>query len=148
MIMLLVDELRNDVEKIVKDFCMETKTKSFKAPQAVAGFLPSKKATEVPDFPFVIVRPTKGQINQTEPIVTVRCIIGTYSEDEQNGWRDVANIIQRIWNELFRKRVVGKKFRLEDPLEFDIPDDQPAPYWMGMMTLRFVVPQMIEEVEY
>ncbi|UTW68678.1 hypothetical protein KHA80_14380 [Anaerobacillus sp. HL2] len=59
MIMLLTDELRSTVEQIVKDFSLETNTKSHKALQAVAGFLPSKRATDVPDFPFVLVRPSK-----------------------------------------------------------------------------------------
>ena len=96
----------------------------------------------------MIVRLVKGEDTQEGATLTVKIIVGTYSEDAQEGWRDVANIIQRIWQELFKKRVVAKKFRLEYPMNFEMPEEQPYPEWIGIMTTTWTLPHPIEEVFY
>jgi hypothetical protein len=146
---LLVDELKEFVNTVVKEYCLETNKPGVeKEPQVVTGYLPPKKLTEIPDYPFVIVRLAKGIDNQEGAMVTVKIIVGTYSEDAQNGWRDVANIIQRIWTELYKRRIIANKFRVEYPMEFEIPEEQPYPEWIGIMTITWTVLHPIEEVVY
>lgn len=145
---LLVDELKAFLEEVVANNWLETKAPDRnKPPQIVTGYLPPKDPVRAdPDFPFVIVRLAEGTDTQEGATVTVKIIVGTYSEDAQNGWRDVANIIQRIWTELFRKRVLAKKYRVEYPMKFEMPDEQPYPEWVGIMTTVWTVAQPLEEV--
>jgi len=147
---LLVDELRNFIDDVVKNYWLETNKQDLnKPPQVVTGYLPPKKSTPDPDYPFVIVRLVEGTDNQEGATVTVKIIVGTYSEDAQNGWRDVANIIQRIWTELFKRRVIAKKFMVEYPMKFEMPEEQPFPEWVGIMTTTWTVAHpVLEEVEY
>lgn len=146
---LLVDELRNFIDDVVKNYWLETNKDLNKPPQVVTGYLPPKKSTPDPDYPFVIVRLVEGTDNQESATVTVKIIVGTYSEDAQNGWRDVANIIQRIWTELFKRRVIAKKFRVEYPMKFEMPEEQPFPEWVGIMTTNWTVAHpVLEEVGY
>lgn len=106
---LLIDELKGFLEGVVKNYWLETNRDINKPPQVITGYLPPKKSTPDPDYPFVIVRLVEGTDNQEGATIIIKIIVGTYSEDAQNGWRDVANIIQRIWVELFRRRVIDRK---------------------------------------
>lgn len=145
MINLLVDEFKTFVEQVVKNYALETNQETEKVPQVLTGFLPSKHSEYGPDFPFVIVRVLKGTDASEQSTVTIRLYIGTYSEDEKNGWRDVANIIERIRIELLRQRIIGKRFRVELPIEFEIPEEQPIPEWFGTMAMQVIVPRAVEE---
>lgn len=147
---LLVDELRDFVDEVVRNYWFETNRQDItKAPQVVTGYLPPKKSSPDPDYPFVIVRLVEGSDNPEGATVTVKIIVGTYSEDAQNGWRDVANIIERVWIELFKKRIIGKKFMVEYPMKFEMPEEQPFPEWIGIMTTVWTVAHsVLEEVGY
>ncbi len=148
---LLVDELKDFIETVIRNYWLETKKPDLnKPPQVVTGYLPPKDPTRAePDFPFLIIRLVEGTDAQEGATVTVKIIVGTYSEDAQNGWRDVANIVQRIWVELFRRRVIGGRFRVEYPMKFELPEEQPYPEWIGVMTTVWTVAQpIVEEVFY
>jgi hypothetical protein len=146
---LLIDALRGFVDGIVKEYWLETnRREKSKPPQVVMGYLPAKNSTPEPDYPFVIIRLAEGTDKKDGSTVVVKIIVGTYSEDSQNGWRDVANIIQRLRFELFKHGVVGKKFRVEYPMKFEIPEEQPYPEWIGIMTTTWAMAQPVEEVLY
>jgi hypothetical protein len=147
---LLVDGLKAFIEVVVNDYQLETKNKNMvKPPQVIAGYLPSKDPkSETPDFPFVIVRFAEGTDSDEDSRVIIKIIAGTYSEDAQEGWRDPANILQRIRTELMKHRVVGGKFRLEFPLRIEMSEEQPFPEWIGVMTTTWTIAQPVEEVTY
>lgn len=148
---LLIDELRDFIEKVVKNYWLETNKKDIeKPPQVVAGYLSSKKPTndekkDIPDYPYVICRLLGGEDTRQNGAVTIKIIIGTYSEDEQNGWRDVANIIQKIWIELFKKQIVANQFKVEYPMSFEMPEEQPFPEWVGWMNTTWIVAHPVLE---
>ena len=115
----LVEELKNLAEKVVKNYFLETKKENFrKPPQVVTGYLPPKQPRykgdsddEILDFPFVIVRLVKGTDAQQSATAVVKFIIGTYSEETTEGWKDVASIIERIRQELCKKYIIGKRYQ-------------------------------------
>jgi hypothetical protein len=80
--------------------------------------------------------------------VTLKIIVGVFSEDPQDGWRDAINIIQRIWQELFKRRVIAKRYRVEYPMKFEIPEEQPYPHWIGVMTTIWTVVHPVLEEEF
>lgn len=147
---LLVDELKAFLEDVVKNYQLDTnRLGDVKPPQVVTGYLPPKHAGPEPDFPFVIVRLIDGIDEEDGATVTVKIIAGTYSEDAQQGWRDVANILQHIWQELFKRRVIANRFRVEYPMKFEFPEEQPYPQWIGIMTTIWTVAHpVLEGLEY
>jgi len=58
------------------------------------------------------------------------------------------NLIEHIRQALFRKRIIGKKYRIEYPFKWEQPEEQTYPYWMAEMTTTWTVPRPIEEVYY
>lgn len=149
----LVEELRDLTEEVVKNYFLETKQKDFcKPPQVVTGYLPPKQprykddsGDDIPDFPFVIVRLIKGLDAQQSANAVVKFIIGIYSEDPTEGWKDIASIIERIRQELCKKYIIAKRYQLEKPIKWEIPEEQPFPQWIGEIITTWTAAQVVPE---
>jgi len=139
----ICDFLRNST---IMNMDLATKNDDEKAPQITAWDLPPKKSVPDPDFPFVTVRLERFEDNSDGATANVNIIVGTYSRDAQDGWRDVVNIATRIWSELFRKRIVADKYRVEYPCEFILPEEQPFPQWIGMLSTVWTIAHPVEEI--
>lgn len=154
----LIDAICEFLTLTVKDLQLKTQSGDQRPPQIVAGYLPPKnpKKPELQeeDFPFVIVRfisledvsEKSGGTGRDYAQAVIKLVIGAYSHDAQDGWRDVANTATRIWIDLFKKRVIAKKYRIEYPCLFEMPEEQPYPQWIGEMTTRWIVPRPLEEI--
>lgn len=146
---IMLDRLVEHLQSITENFEMQTNILGIKkAPQVVAGYLSEKKPAqkqEVPDYPYVIVRFLKDDDDNEGAAARVKIIVGTYSQDAQDGWRDPLNILTRIKQELLARPVFGESFRVEKPIETEMPEEQPYPEWWGSLTLNVIMPQMEEE---
>ena len=79
----------------------------------------------------------------------VRLIIGIYDSNEVcQGWRDIANIEDRILNNLFLDRVIAQKFRLEMPVRFKFVDVDTWPVYFGEMELNFTIGRALQRHDY
>lgn len=148
----LVDELVSFIEQVVKEFDLSTKVKGEnKSPSVYAGYLPppdeedSGVDTTPKDYPFVIVR----FVSETDDInvddtVNIRLVIGTHSEDEQNGWRDAMNIATRIKIELKKAQSIGP-FLLRGKVQTELFEEQLRPFWHAITELSFAIPQVKPE---
>lgn len=144
----MVDKLIELIKAAVKDFNLESNVLGIKKPpQVISGYLAEKKAgakQDPPDFPYVIVRYLEDNDDGSQNTATVRVLIGTYSEDEQNGWRDCMNVAIRIKHELLKQRLFGP-FSIEYPIKTELYEEQPYPEWMVSMTLNVSMPKTQEE---
>lgn len=135
----LVESICAFLGTVVANYSLETNQKATKSPQVVAGWLPPKRSSDIPDFPYVIVRASDGKDTEEIATVTVKILVGTYAEDP-NGFRDVLNIMERIRIAFGEQRVLEKKYRMEYPFSWRLFDDQPYPEWAGEITTTWVVP--------
>lgn len=138
----LVDTLIDFLKEVVKEYDLTTKINGVsKAPEIHSGYLPPKsKGDDTSDFPYIIVRYLSEDDSEADT-VNLRVVIGTHSEDEQNGWRDTLNIATRIKIALKKKRIFGP-FSLTDKVAIELFEDQPFPYWFAIMDLSFNIPQV------
>lgn len=147
---VLVDTMIKFIEPVVENFELQSNVPDIKkAPQVIGGFLSEKKRSQEqdpPDFPFVIVRyiddEDKGDGTN---VATVKIIVGTYSEDYQDGWRDCMNVVIRIKEELLKQRIIGGPFRVEYPIKIELPEEQPFPEWAAFLTVKIIMPSIQEE---
>lgn len=149
----LVDELIKFIQPVVAHFELQTNVENApaKAPQVISGYLQEKKPghkQDPPDFPHVIVRYLEDNDTEESSLGQVRIIVGTYSEDEQNGWRDSINVITRIKEALLEKRFIGRAFNIEKPIKTELPEEQPYPEWVAMMTVSVTMPQAQQEIDW
>jgi hypothetical protein len=150
---MLVDILVKFLKPVVMEFELETNVHGIKkAPEVVKGYLPAKKPTtkqETPDFPYVIVRYLEDTDQADGGMAVLKIYVGTYSDDEQQGWQDAMNVITKIKIALLKRRNFGP-FRIEYPIKTELPEEQPYPEWAAILTLNILIPHIIEEggIEY
>jgi hypothetical protein len=143
----LVDELVKFIDSVVKNYNLATKINGLsKIPSVYAGDIPLSDEEDeevlVPnDYPFVIVRYLSDIDDLSDNDTTnIRIIIGTFSENDQNGWRDTVNIATRIKIELKKKQTLGP-FALTGKIQTELFEEQLRPFWHAVMDLSFHIPQ-------
>lgn len=140
---LLAKALREKLGEILANFRMPTDNTNFpdRAPKIINGYLPPKRSTDDPDFPFVIVRPTVGRTpGESQSLVSIKIIIGCFSE-EFDGHEYALNVMTRIRTGLLEMPyyTLDNRYRLEFPLAWELFDDQPYPQWQLEMTTEWTV---------
>jgi len=145
----LLDALRERLAACLQEMKLPTDVdgEPKRAPNIIDGFLPPKrgkgKGPERGEFPFVIVRPGAGEDTAHNAASdTVRLVIGVSrrcADDalSDDAYRDWMAIKERIRTDLLMQPVVGGRFRVEYPLRWDVPDDQPAPQFLGVLEVNF-----------
>jgi hypothetical protein len=148
----LVDKLVEFIKPVVTEFELDSNVHGVKkSPQVIAGYLKEKKPKQhqnPPDIPFVIVRYLEDTDKDDGDMATVKVIAGTYSEDEQDGWRDAMNVITRIKKALLEQRLIGGPFRVEYPIKTELPEEQPYPEWAAFLIVNVSIPHILEEGGY
>ncbi|WMI72126.1 hypothetical protein RBH88_03230 [Aminobacterium sp. MB27-C1] len=134
----LVDSICAFLKTVVCDYSLETKEKTARAPQVVAGGF-SIDPTNIPQLPYVIVRGSEGKDTEGRATAVVKILVGTYTEDSA-GFRDVLNIIERIRIAFGKQRVLNGRYRIEYPFSWRMIDEQPYPEWKGEITTTWEVP--------
>jgi len=142
---MLVDELVDFIKPLVVHYRMKSEAGENKAPQVVPGYLKKETLRREDktdgDLPYILVRFLNLIDEDHGSTATIHIETVTISEDIQNGWRDVTNILTHIRNELLSKRRVGKSFSLQLPLHIDLPVEQAFPVHAGVITAQFFIPQ-------
>lgn len=109
-------------------------------PIMVAGWLPPPRSVDDTQPPFIVIRPAKGSDGDRDSRLMVYLHLQTWAEDVQ-GWRDLANLIQRIRGALTGTRTLGP-FHLELPLDWEIYDEQAQPQWAATITTTWTQPSV------
>lgn len=146
----LIDKLVVFLNEELKEMRLPTKDENIKkAPMAYDGYLPPKTPssrrgddTEQEDYPFVIVR-YLGEDDKIydENVAELKLVIGTYSKDEQRGWRDTLNVMNRIKLALGKKQVI-EAASLTGTISIRLFEEQTKPMWHGVMEVQFNLPQV------
>lgn len=143
----VVDDLVAFLKDELKDMLLQTKAGDLKSPAVFDGYLPPKQSkrgedTEQEDYPFVIVR-YLGDEDEifNRNVVTFRLLIGTYSQDEQHGWRDTLSVMIRIKSRLKKRQTIGSA-NLTGTISSALFEEQRKPIWHGVMEVEFEIPQI------
>ncbi|MEK4882335.1 MULTISPECIES: hypothetical protein [Paenibacillus] len=118
-------------------------------PAVHLGALPSKTAEnrDDPVFPLIIVRPMEGDSDDKESRAQVKLLFGTQSDDD-SGFVDVLNLMERVRILLMRQRIIDKKFYIEPNWKWQFLEDQPEPQWICQAITTWTLPQIRQEVKH
>jgi hypothetical protein len=158
--LLLIDELGKLITEATAELMLEVKGKKRRSPVVIPGFLdddeprPGKPPEDPAEkaVPFVIARFVAGEDSQQAGTATVRIIATTYSKHGQ-GWRDPLTVLERIRQEILTQRPLANQFDLQLPIRWEMPEEQPWPYWIAWMTTiwaigRPILTEMEEDVYF
>lgn len=137
----LTQELRAFLADALKDFsylAQDGKTEG--SPKVINAFLPPKKESDGRDWPFVVVRPVEGSIDEEKTTVSVQIIVGCWSR-EFEGYEYCLNVLSRIRNALamLPARTLDHRFLLAFPVKWELLNEQPYPSWTAVMTTDWML---------
>ena len=153
----LMHALQHRVQAIVGGYQMrESDSGTIRAPKVWAQHLPEKLWDETPDpadYPFVQIIMDGGTLPQNDTnTVDIVLLVGGYDDGQpveagnpesvkdRQGWMIPAEIIWRIVSDIKKDPTIGKMYRLQYPIEWDLPAEQPAPIWYGSVSMSFSIP--------
>lgn len=148
------DALMGNIEyaaiQATKGLQLPTKSGEYAPPTVKRGYLPPKDPKRDPDridAPCVIVRFLGDETTEDGTIATVKIVCVAYSEDDEQGWRELLTIMDPLKTYLLKHRNIGDCYRITLPIKRDIPEENGAPEWAGEFTVNIEIPTVQEEDE-
>ena len=150
----LIEALQARVEAVVFDYRLIGEDGEPRAPVVYAGFAPNKQTAQEADAPCIIIRVVDGNVDKAGygEIETVTVLIAVYLYQESardpgepdtgpvlknKGWDAVLQILTRLKLSLLKHRMLMNRYELALPLRWEIPQEQPEPYWYGFLELKY-----------
>ena len=156
----LQDDLKNELEAILEHFRLRDPDGNPSKVNVFKQFLPIPEADEIPDtvtdleleegtynarakqvpFPYILVRVLEGTIENIDgnQAVDVNLLIGVVDKDRDNqGYKDVLNIIQKIYERFAKNAILAHKYECIMPIQWAMQEEESWPYFFGGMALRF-----------
>ncbi|MDQ0114360.1 hypothetical protein [Paenibacillus harenae] len=137
------------LSKAIKDFIEKLFSDAVTVkPSVYEGYLPKRTVEnqDEPDYPFILVRMTKGKQTDDAHAVIVKLIVGVKAIDEAE-FLNALNVMDRVRIAFSRQRVLASQFRLELPFEWELFEEQPHPEYLGQAIMNWTLPSVTEEVE-
>lgn len=167
----LQDDLAEELESLFADFRVNSPDGDRVTLNIFKQFLPIPTAQEIPDtvtdleleegtynavaeqvpFPYILIRLTDGVIETIggEQTVNVNLIIGTVDKSPNNqGYKDVLNIIQKIYERFSKDAILAGRYECAMPIEWALQEEESFPYFFGGMALNFKTTPIIREDPY
>ncbi|WP_020621131.1 hypothetical protein [Paenibacillus daejeonensis] len=135
----------------------------YTVPRVFDWYLPFKdpRKEEKIDFPYIVARIMDGEDPESEPkdvtgsTVHVHLSFGVYhpgTMDEAgfihpDGNYDLLNLMEHVRMALQQQPLIDQRYRLEKPYNWDIPDGQPYPLWVGQAVTRWSVQSVTEQIQ-
>lgn len=143
----LMGNLEYALTEATKTLQLPTKKGVCVAPNVVRGYLPAKNPKlDQDDIPCVIVRLLGDESTEDDTTAQVKIICIAYSEDDEQGWRELLTLMDPIKTYLLAHRNIGDCYRVALPIKREIPEEQGPPEWCGTFTVSVEIPN-IQEVD-
>lgn len=108
--------------------------------------LPEKKKSDRSLYPYILIKLIEGEVESDDQQAKVDFIIGTYDEGTNNqGYRDVCMIIQKIFEDFKKHPRIDGEFELQFPMKWIIHDEDVQPYYFGAIETLWGVPTLLRE---
>ncbi len=144
----LQSALRNRIEEVLSGTRLSSQEGVNKEIQVFAQHIPRKaksasRNTEETNYPCVIVYLDEGE----DGLVKVLFVVAVHDASSNNqGYRDVLNIIDKIYIDLKRSPQVEETFELNsESLKWFYNDQDNYPYYFGWIETTFEVPSILRD---
>lgn len=130
---LLQDVLVEEIKALFNGFLLKNVEDKLSEINVHSQYLPYK--TNIDDeehFPYIIVRMMNGEEDEEEAECKIVFVIGVYDESEDNqGFKDVLNIIEKIRQHIFKKQIFANQFICKYPLKWGVNEEDVSPFYFG-----------------
>ena len=99
-------------------------------------------------YPYIIVRIEDGEIKDesSSQIVNMNLLIGVYDDSyKKQGYKDVLNVIQKIYERFAKMPVLKGKYTMQYPIAWTLQEEETYPFYFGGMNLDWEVAVIVKE---
>jgi hypothetical protein len=129
------------------------------APKVWSGFIPRDQVGaimpgDITTYPCIIIQAKSGLQTIQSELVEVDVVLGTFDDTpDQQGYRDLSNMVQRLKDRLREQDIIRERFPLRMPLKWVInryyggASTNYFPYFFAEMTLNFELEVMMTQYD-
>lgn len=149
----LLDGLKDEVAEALKDFRLRSAKENLIPINTYTQNLPVKEGKDDENlYPYVCVCLDDEEIESAgsdRMELNVYFIIGIIDRaKDKQGFRDVLQIANLIYQHLFRKGIIANAFRVEYPFRIVLQKEDTYPYFVGGIECKFEIPTFGEEDKF
>lgn len=148
--LLLQDAIEKELKDLFTDFELNGIEGEVAKLNIYPQFLPAKSGEDdLEHFPYLIVRLFDGgTLSEDDPATCkVGLFVGIYDEDTNyQGYKDVLNILSKIEQHFFKKRVIDSRYVIQYPYDWSLHDEHTYPYYFGGAQTTWMLPGIRQEV--
>ena len=148
----LLDALAKESKEALKGFRLRSAKENIIPINIYTQNLPVKREKEDESlYPYVCVCFDEEEIkSRDDPLeVYVYFIIGIIDrEKDKQGFRDVLQIANTIYQHFFRKGIIANMFRPDYPFKIALQKDDTYPYFVGGIESKWELPVIGEEEKF
>lgn len=146
----LQDGLEERMKKLfeIENFRLKNPDGNYVALNIFSQHLPEKTANDLSLYPYLVIRLVEGEQNDPGEAqqVQVLFIVGVFDDhNSYQGYRDVVNVLQKIYENLKRNPTVNDRFELQYPIRWALHDEDVYPFYFGGIETRWKTPTPIRE---
>lgn len=156
------ESLKVRLEECLKEVRMKNKENVLVPIEIKTGELPPRNVVPegAKEFPYVLIRPYKGEDTAEESTATVILLLGILAGNEkpankidtmelhnyENAHKDLMRMIQIIRRSVLSNDILGENFSFKKQFKWQIYLEQPYPYMYADIELAIKVPQVEFEI--
>ena len=132
--------------KLRTEYAKKPTEENFVSVNVFEQYLPQDLFETTSYYPLVIVEwlDTKDDLDEEKSIATIGLTMGTYAK-EADGFLDALHLAEVIRQRLLTHRILAKKFRLVDEVNWTTPEAQPIPFYIILDELKYNIQQPVQE---
>lgn len=127
--------LKNRLEEVLKEVRLKSPDDKEVRVNVYEQHVPqSESDDELSLYPYVLIKLVDGEVeNETSPhVIKVLFVVGVFDESYDNqGYKDVVLILQKLIAALEKSPVIDKKFVMRYPLRWVVHEEDVYPFYFG-----------------
>ena len=133
----LVKALAEAMRKVVKDFELIAELQPMKPVTVYEQYLPTENFNVDTFYPLLIVSCNGIEYEGGDRVAVMQISVGVFGGYEDDGWRDLFNISERIMDFLYVTPILAGRYPMRAYPVFEPEVEQPRPFYYGYITLKY-----------
>lgn len=105
-----------------------------------------KKENDESHFPFVIINPVDGEVDENETI-TLNFVFGFYNDNEdKQGGKELLVALEKLKNHLIHKKFFGE-YDVQNKMKWMLQEEDLHPYYYGILEIKVRENKIMQEME-
>lgn len=135
----LIKALAKEIRRELKDFKLQAEYQPAREIRVYEQIMPLSQAEDDTFFPNVVVNLVRVDEDGEDSIAMVNLSVAVYGGEDEEGWQDLFNIVERIRQFVLTHTKIAGRFPLEMPIYFAPvpPAEQPEPFFYFDCIVRY-----------